>query len=249
MPDFRQVDVKAIVADSQRSDFSEEDINKLADAILANEGIIRPLVLKRSGIDSYILIDGHLEYYAAVRAREKNPRLGEVVNSLIVNPKKEAAVEIQLSVLNSLVASSSISPVVSKLLSPIDEQQKNKPSDWITSFEVRLGDIRQDLFQTRQMYEERLNALEKKLEKSHHDDNDLLNLLNTFDADQLTKIFQRYGVPRYQHFAEAIFQARKNKETQQFDSYKDVVKAVKGLGAVTMAAIFDGWHRAQQIHF
>lgn len=241
MPDFRQVDVKAITANSQRSDFSEEDINQLAEAILENEGIIRPLVLKRSGIDSYSLIDGHLEYYAAVRAREKNPRLGELVNTLIVNPKKEKAVEAQLSILNSVA----LPPTHVSLP---DERSEGKPSDWITSFEVRLGDFRQDLFQIRQAYDSRLNALEKQLEKQRSN-NDLLELLNTLDVNQLTGALMQYGVPKSKKLAQAIYEARGDQEAQQFNDYRDVISAVKGLGPVTMLKIIDGWQRAKQSQF
>lgn len=241
MPDFRQVDVKAITANSQRSDFSEEEINRLADAILENEGIIRPLVLKRSGIDSYNLIDGHLEYYAAVRAREKNPRLGEVVNTLIVNPKKEEAVEAQLSILNSVASPPSHA-------SSLDKQPEGKPSDWITSFEVRLGDFRQELFQIRQAYDSRLKALEKRLEQQNSD-NDLLELLNTLNADQLASSLRRYGVSKHNHVAKIICQAREKKETQHFNDYCDVLSSVKGLGEVTMLTMVEGWQRSRQSQF
>ena len=86
---FGRADVSKITSDVPRSEFSEAKIEQLADLILQGGGVIRPLVLRQTGIDNYTVLDGHLEYYAAVRAREKDARRGEMVNAFIISKKDE----------------------------------------------------------------------------------------------------------------------------------------------------------------
>ena len=71
MTEFAKVDLKEINSDVSRSSFSEQEIEQLADSILKNDSLLRPLIVKQTGIESFIVLDGHLEFYAAVRAREK----------------------------------------------------------------------------------------------------------------------------------------------------------------------------------
>lgn len=136
MAEFAQVDVKEIKSDVPRSDFSEELIEQLADEILECKGILRPLVLKQENLESFVVLDGHLEYYAAVRAREKNPRQAEMVNAFVVSQKEEETVRKQIQTLNELDSSG---VETEKILLPNDTSgdraSTKKPSDWITSFE------------------------------------------------------------------------------------------------------------------
>jgi len=69
MISFSLVDVKDITSNMTRSSFPEADLDRIAQMILDCEGIIRPLVLKLTG--QRHVVDGHFEYHAAVRAREK----------------------------------------------------------------------------------------------------------------------------------------------------------------------------------
>ncbi|GDZ93721.1 hypothetical protein PA905_15610 [Planktothrix agardhii CCAP 1459/11A] len=86
---FYFVDVKAIQSNVPRSNFSEEQIEQLADMILESEGVLNVILLTQTGINSYNVLVGDLEYYAAVRAKEKNPRQGEMINAVIVQPSNQ----------------------------------------------------------------------------------------------------------------------------------------------------------------
>ena len=99
MIDFSLVDVKSITSDVPRSNFAEADLDNLADIILEAEGIIRPVVVKATGIESFSVVDGHFEYYAAVRAKEKDARKGEMVNAVVISPKIEDIVTKQAAIL------------------------------------------------------------------------------------------------------------------------------------------------------
>jgi ParB-like nuclease domain len=79
------VDVKNISSTLPRSMFVDSEIEQLADAILATDGLLRPLILKEIGVEKYTVIEGHREYYAAVRAKEKNLAKAEMVNAFAID--------------------------------------------------------------------------------------------------------------------------------------------------------------------
>jgi ParB-like chromosome segregation protein Spo0J len=95
--EFLMVDVVSVHSNIPRSNFNEADLDILADSILECGGILKPLVLKKIGFEKYELLDGHFEYYAAVRAREKNPDEGEMVNAFIIPAEKQQAVLKQIA--------------------------------------------------------------------------------------------------------------------------------------------------------
>ena len=96
---FYLVDVKSIALPIFPESVDESKVERLADAILECGGLLKPLLLKAIGPEHYMLIEGSLEYYAAVKAREKNPREGEMVNAFIIDPDADAAIYKQLQIL------------------------------------------------------------------------------------------------------------------------------------------------------
>ncbi|BBD54083.1 hypothetical protein NIES204_13710 [Planktothrix agardhii NIES-204] len=86
---FSLVDVSSIQARVPRSNFSEDQIEQLADMILECEGVLNVILLTQIGMNQYRILEGDLEYYAAVRAKEKNLRQGEMINAVIVQPSNQ----------------------------------------------------------------------------------------------------------------------------------------------------------------
>ncbi|WP_373525875.1 hypothetical protein [Nostoc sp.] len=240
MTSFAKVDVKEIKSNVLRSNFSEAEIEKLADLILESGGILKPLILKQNEIDSYLVLDGHLEYYAAVRAREKNPQQGETVNAFVISSKNEAVIQKQIQVLNDSNKLSDDSNQQSSTVPKSTNQERN--SDWITSFEMRLSEIREILFQTKRDHEYRFIQIDKNFQEKQK--LDLLDLLNTLEKQVLIEQLSRYGIQKDK--IEAIYNARNQKEHKKFDSYQDVVKVTKGLGAGGMLGLVDVWARANK---
>lgn len=239
MTNFAKVDVKEIKSNVQRSTFSETEIEQLADLILESGGVLRPLVLKQTDVDSYTVIDGHLEYYASVRAREKNPRQGEMVNAFVISPKNESVIHKQIQVLGGLdkiTDTSSDHPLRDA------ESTQERNSDWIASFETRLSEMREELFQTKRNHEYRFTQIEKNIQEKQQAD--LLDLLNTLEKQELIDQLSRYGIAKVK--VEAIYTARNQKENKKFDSYHDVVKATKGLGADGILRLIDAWARVNK---
>jgi ParB family chromosome partitioning protein len=93
------VAVKKISSSMARSSFSAEEIEKVAHLIVSVEGTINPIILKRTSLESYEVVDGHFEYYAAVRAREISPLKGEMIQAIILEPENEKILLEQVALL------------------------------------------------------------------------------------------------------------------------------------------------------
>jgi hypothetical protein len=92
------IDIKNITSNLPKSKFSVAEIEQLADWILDLGGLIRPLILKQGSGEKYKVIEGHLEYYAAARAKEKNPAQADQVNAFIIPPKSQQTTIDQLAI-------------------------------------------------------------------------------------------------------------------------------------------------------
>lgn len=93
------VAVKKITSNAPHSKFLETDINQAAQLILKAGGLINPIIIRRTGIASYEVVDGHFEYYAAVKAREIDPLNGENIAAYIIEPDNEEVLLAQIKAL------------------------------------------------------------------------------------------------------------------------------------------------------
>ena len=238
MMNFSLVDVKSITSNESRSNFSEADLENLADIIIETGGIIRPLVVKVTGVESYTVVDGHFEYYAAVRAREKNPRQAEMVNAFVIAPKLEDLVVKQVASLKGIDSSS-------KIVTPQPETTKLEPR--LANLELRLekqfNEFKSEFIQERQRIENQFKQLEKLIPQKSEQSNPL-SLLNSLDKDELSIKLQRARISGAEKLAKGIFDARRKKPKQEFEDYRDVVKSVKNLGDKTILTIIDEWSRS-----
>jgi ParB-like nuclease domain len=93
------VDVKNISSDLPRSTFAESDLEGLANLILETDGLLRPIIIKQVGLEQYTVIEGHREYYAAVKAKEQDSKKAEMVNAFVIDRKNERSAIDQLKLL------------------------------------------------------------------------------------------------------------------------------------------------------
>jgi len=96
------VDVKNIESSLPKSSLDTAEIDRLADAILASDGLLRPLVLQQISVEKYTVLEGHREYYAAVRAKEKDITKAEMVNAFVIDSKSKKSAIDQLKLLTHL---------------------------------------------------------------------------------------------------------------------------------------------------
>lgn len=228
MLNFAKIDVKEIQCDVSRSSFNSENIENLANLILDISGILQPLILKQTGVENYSIIDGYLEYFAAVRAREKDPEKGEMVHAFLVDPKDEASIHEQIKILRGVDQNL---PTTTSISGP--------DNNWISSFETRLSEIREIFFQTKRDHEYRFTQIERDVNDSSQ--LDLLDLINTLDRQRLLAELSRYGLAKSK--IEMIFDARKTRDSEKFESYQDIVSSTKGFGPSGMLNLIDSWKR------
>ncbi len=237
MAEFGRVEVKSIQTDESRSNFSEAQLDQLADLLLKGEGALRPVIVKQLDYENYRLIDGTLSYYAAVRAREKDSRRGEMVNAFIVKVNEdEALAKQQIAALEN--AESHSGNIIPRNGVVRDEKRS---SEWISSFETRLADTRSEVATKTRDLEYRLSQLEKASTTTH---SDLLTLINELSADDLLARLCFYGADKAK--AKAILDARNRKENGKFTDYEDLLNSTKGLAEKGLLSMIDRFRTHSQ---
>jgi hypothetical protein len=230
---FYLVDVKEITSDIPRSNFDEAELETIAELIIESGGLIKPLVLKQSGAESYKVVEGNLEYYAAVRAKEKNPRQCEMVNAFVISPKIENLVLKQVEAIIGFVNPPPI----------IEPGKTNLDLSRLNNLEFRLekviNDLKSEIAQERQKTDDKFKEINQHLPKSTNP----LQLLNSLNKEELSAKLQRSRIPSAEAKAKAIIEARNKKSKQEFEDYRDVQISVKGLGEKTLLTIIDEWCR------
>jgi hypothetical protein len=243
MTTFLMVDVASVTSSVPRSNFVEADLDILADMILESGGILKPLVLKKIGFEKYEVIDGYFEYYAAVRAREKNPSEGEMVNALIISPEEEEAVLKQAATLRG--SESVDKPVESTI------ETKNSESTRLVNVELRLekqmNELRSEIAQERQIIDDKLKQIADQIPKQVPP----LDVFNTLSLSELTLRLISAGFTN-QTAAKVAESVEKERKKKQFVSLSDVVarikvtsgkRQVKGITSEKMVGIVDSWSR------
>jgi hypothetical protein len=244
---FYLVDVKDITSDIPRSNFAEADLENLADIILESGGIIRPLVLKAKDAETYTVVDGHFEYYAAVRAREKNPRKGEMVNAFVISPKNEDKIFQQLAVFRGLDYSDK-----AEIHTP--KKTKNSESSLATNdfnlWEKQIRELRTELAQEReerQKLYDTIKLIESQIPKQ-------ITPLDAFNNLSLIELTFRLRTVSFtdKKSAQVVESIDKERKKKKFESLKDVVervtiangkKRIKGISGDKMVDIVDTWSR------
>lgn len=234
MTELLRVEIESVNSSQPRSKFSEADLDLIADRILESGGLLKPLVLKKIGFEKYDVIDGHFEYYAAVRACEKNPHVAEV-NAVIISSESEGAVVKQVEALKGLL---SLNQQPKALLDTTTSDSR------FTNIELRIerqsNEFRAELTGEIQRLEDKFKKLENQIPQRLKP----LESLNNLNQDELAEKLERSritGAEKAKKLAKAIVDARRKKKQQQFEDYRDIVKSIQGLGEKTILTIIDTW--------
>jgi len=85
------VRIKKIESPTAPMEFDEVQLEKAAQLILDMEGVVTPVILRRTKPEkeAYTVIEGHFEYYAAIKAMEIDSRKGKTINAYIVESEEE----------------------------------------------------------------------------------------------------------------------------------------------------------------
>ena len=220
MVDFFLVETKLISSSQAASNFSQSEIDKLAKLILDTDGLLRPLILKEVSFEQYEVVSGHLEYHAAVRAKEKDALKAEMVNALVIKAEKEKAAVQQAQLLEQLYSATKADSTTS--ITPLD----NLASNLEDLFNRELKAMTQKLETNLQRISDQLPKQTKPI--------DAFNQLSDVD---LTRRLISVGVKgkNLEKIVEQIVKKR------PFNSLSEVVKQVNGLSEKKMVEIVDSW--------
>lgn len=195
--------------------FADDDIEQAAQLILDSEGVINPIVVSRISLQSYEVVDGDFEYYAAARAREINPRKGEMIGVFIIEPENQDNLTKQVQVFRK--AKSDSSEKINFTSKDLDK--------FLNNLESRFEKI------TKQLLEEstakvKLETENKELKKQLADKFEALEVFKNLDVDKIAKklINAGFNQKKANQIALAVVDERKKK---QFKSLHDVIERVK----------------------
>ncbi|MDF5721571.1 MAG: ParB N-terminal domain-containing protein [Rhizonema sp. PD37] len=231
--------VKKITSTQSRSNFSDDDIEQAAKLILELEGVINPIVVRRTSLQSYEVINGEFEYQAAVRAREINARKGEMIGVFIIEPENEELITKQIELLRKpkpALPSESTRSIDKEFISTVTESRLINTETRITNIESRgesrLLELQAEFRLEIQKVNERLEEVENKLPKPIEP----LEAVNTFSLAELTYKLKRLKV-KNQIIERIISERQKSK----FTSFSNIVERIDGLADKTMLKIIDSF--------
>ena len=223
MVEFQKIDVKEITTDFPKSNIPSEQIEHLAQLILNSGELVRPLVVRQTGIESFELLSSPLEYYAAVRAREIEPRKGEMVSAFLISKKDDSAIQEQVEFFKGepLLSSSGDNARVNRL----EEDLKQLKIDVLEKFIEHDNKIRE------------LSQVEATP--------DLLDTINSASEAELVHLLQRAQLTDTQ--VKAICSSRKALKGGKFLSFRNLIDQTKGVGEKSILKLIDDWNDRMQI--
>ncbi len=226
------VEVRTITCDRPRSDFDEQKIEQAAKLIVAAEGIINPIIVSRTGINSFQVVNGHFEYYAAARARELNLEIGEAIAAYIIEDKNAATIKDQVAIFRE--SQQPKSTTIDNNNSSSDVRNLEiRLTNLESRFENRYSELKSEYTQNNKKLEQEIDSLKNKLPEK-------IEPLATFNEASLIELVSKLkSVLRSDKKANDI--APKIIEARPFKSLTEVLKNVRGLGDRTMLRIIDNW--------
>jgi len=236
MARFYTIDVVVIQSDIPRSHFPEDELDTLAQHILEAKGLIRPLILEETGLERYSVIDGHFEFYAAVRAHEKDRLAGEMVNAFVISKKEKEYVLAQLKSLDR------DRPVPSGAASSSPVSVSGTDGTRLDNIDKHLENIVEQIREQRS----ELTAYKSALEKANREAlankfPSLLAEINGLTGNKLAKRLSIYGLKK--NVVEIVVTARRDRGNEGFVNYKDLTDRVNGLGAAGLLNAIAKWEQ------
>ncbi|MER3433929.1 MAG: chromosome partitioning protein ParB [Leptolyngbya sp. ERB_1_1] len=222
------IPVKKITSSQARSTFPPEVIEEAAKAILGAEGTINPIVVRQLSFQEFEVIDGHLEYYAAIRAKELDLAGGEMIDAIVVQPENEAAILEQIKLLRTPIETSSAK-------SP----QETSSTDFrITNLEKFIEKQFTELNQKHLEEKRRIESLVREIKDYLPKPLEPLVFFNTASIQELYSQFKRIGLvgKTADKVISAIESERKNGE---FTSLAEVRKRIKGLSEKRLLSLLE----------
>ena len=234
------VAVRKITSTVPLSSFADDELEQAARLILEVEGIINPVVVRRTSRESYEVVDGHFEYYAAARAREIDPRKGEMIGAFVIDSENEQIIQEQVKLLRK---QKPVAPgngnygsdgIEARLINM--ESRFTNIDSRLTNLESRLENRSSELKAEQRHEIQNMNHRLKELEDRIPQPIAPLDALNTLSLSDLTSKLSFAGVN-----SKIIEKIVNERDRNKFKSFSNVIERVKGLGDKTMVKIIDSF--------
>ncbi len=234
--DFQLIDIVSTQSPVASSHFSTDEIEALANNFLKAGGNIHPLIVKRVGVEDFEVVEGHLEFYAAKRAREIN-KYFEMVRAIILDKKNQDDV---LEQFNSLT-------IKNTTISTIASGTESNLTELFTNLEKTLSKSVDELRVKLEVNTKVINQL-----ITTPDRQSLLDKFNYLEEYQLAQELDRKGgfsQNEAQKLALLIVAERQNGD---FSSLLEVVDRVRketkrrerAISEKSMIKLVDSWSRS-----
>jgi len=219
---YKLVSVKKIQSSLSASQFSTEEIEKAAHLFLEAELSIQPVVLKREGLDAYSVISNDFIYFAAVRAREINPRKAETIQAVILEPENESALLQQVE----LFKKESGSPTES-------EDLAGRLNNFEHAIAQKINDLMQTVTEENKALKSSLKFVEERIPKRDN----LLDSFNSSSEKELRQVLRKAGIKEgnIDRIIPQILQK------QPFTSLEEIPPAIKGFSEKAMLKLIVNW--------
>ncbi|GAB4238193.1 MAG: hypothetical protein Kow00121_65120 [Elainellaceae cyanobacterium] len=220
------VAIQKIKPTASRWNFPEEELNQAARLIIETAGTINPLVLRReNGAESYEVLDGNFEYYAAAKANEIEPHRCGAIAAFVVEPEDEPLIRAQIQLFRGSLRQGAVSLNGLHLTS---EENGLSIEARLRTLESRQAQLesRQTAFETQE-----LQAIQQQLAELSDQFYRRTNLLNLFNNAEHTELLHRLkSVGIVGKTAEKIVEMIEyERHYKAFASLREVVTRVKGL--------------------
>lgn len=220
---YKLVSVKNIQSSLSASQFSKEEIEKAANLFLQAELSIQPVVLKREGLEAYSVIYNDFVYFAAVRAKEIDPKTAETIQAVIIEPENESALLEQVELFKR---DSNNVPTKSDDLT-------SRFNNFEQTIDQRITDLMNQITQENKELKSSMKAVEEKIPKRYN----LLDLFNSSSDKELRNCIKNAGVKEgnINKIIPQIF------ENQPFTSLEEIPRYIKGLSEKAMLKLIENW--------
>jgi hypothetical protein len=204
MTEYYQIPVKYIHSSVPKSDFSLDEINDLALAIINSGCLLEPLIVKQLNFQSYELLSGHRNYYAALKAKEIDIRVAEMVSAFVIPDENYEAVLRQIKLLSKSMN------LNQEVMIKDDQSENNEVPLQLDQFSQAFQVIQSQNVQILKLMEAQGNNILKRIEQIEQSMKSQLTLakesrpsstklpkLENLTNDQLKSKLREYGIKGY----------------------------------------------------
>jgi hypothetical protein len=221
------IDSVSVESNHHRSDYDENILMDIAKSLIANDDLIKPILVRQVSPIRYQVIEGHREYFAAVKAREISPDFDEI-RAVVVSKDLQDSVLEQYRLLFPEADPDQDAHLTKDDLREVEQRLRQ-------NFQVKFDYLNDLLSQQQNQIHNSINALMNKLQDlleyiKPKDKKLSISEINTLDLEALKARMQELSPQDFlddetkEHFLKFI---QENRSFVNFDALYHKIKSVK----------------------